>query len=226
MSDQMNGFSNLSYRLLSLPREYVPDSECLREGFNIFHQKHRAIFHQNSPLRALTGLGAQLRREQLELLNLGDPEENNTDQEDSPRNKATEAREWTPEDVANTIEGVISRAAHLIRRVRWFCLLSESSLAWESLSVNDNHKILIIFKDGAMDLRKNLRPKEKPPWPAGFSKPFQERKKYIDLMTYDRLRVVTTELRRLVSEGRTIELCLGPKTILRREELEKALRWV
>lgn len=223
MSNQrMNGFSDLANRLLNLPKEYAPDSDCMREGFNIFHQKHRAIFHQNSPLRALTGLGAQLWRKQLELLELG----NDTDQEDNPRSEATKAHEWTPEDVANTIEHVMTRAAHLIRRVRWFCLLSESSLAWESRRVDDNHKILIIFKDGAMDLRKTLRTKEKPPWPAGFSKPFQDRKKYIDLMTYDRLRVVTTELRRLVSEGRTIELCLGPKTILRREELEKALRWV
>ena len=49
MSDQMNGFSDLSYRLLCLPREYAPDSECLRKGFNIFHQKNIAPISIRTP---------------------------------------------------------------------------------------------------------------------------------------------------------------------------------
>jgi hypothetical protein len=38
--------------------------------------------------------------------------------------------------------------------------------------------------------------------------------------------VLTTELRRLVSEERYIELCPGPTVILGHKELGKALRWV
>jgi hypothetical protein len=45
-------------------------------------------------------------------------------------------------------------------------------------------------------------------------------------MTYDRLRVLTTELRRLLSENRSVELSLRPTVILRNEELKKALQWV
>jgi hypothetical protein len=45
-------------------------------------------------------------------------------------------------------------------------------------------------------------------------------------MTYDRLRILTTELRRLISENRNIELRLGPMVTLGYEELKKALRWV
>jgi hypothetical protein len=48
----------------------------------------------------------------------------------------------------------------------------------------------------------------------------------INLKTYDRLRVVTTELRRLVAEGRDVELRLSPKVTLKRQEVVKALRWV
>jgi hypothetical protein len=48
----------------------------------------------------------------------------------------------------------------------------------------------------------------------------------MNLTTYDRLRVVTTELRRLVSEGRVVELRLGPGVTLSRQEIIKVLRWV
>ena len=40
------------------------------------------------------------------------------------------------------------------------------------------------------------------------------------------LKAQATELRRLVSEGRPVEICLGPTAILGNHQLEKALRWV
>ena len=64
------------------------------------------------------------------------------------------------------------------------------------------------------------------PPPPGYAKTFRERQSNIDLTTYDRMRVVTTDLRRIVSEGRDIELRLGPKVSLKRQELVKALKWV
>ena len=48
----------------------------------------------------------------------------------------------------------------------------------------------------------------------------------INLTTYDRLRVLTTELRRIVFENRDIELRLRPGVILNRREITKVLRWV
>jgi DNA polymerase III subunit epsilon len=48
----------------------------------------------------------------------------------------------------------------------------------------------------------------------------------MDLTTYDRMRVLTTELRRLVCEGRTIELGFSSKRILAASDLKRALRWI
>jgi hypothetical protein len=48
----------------------------------------------------------------------------------------------------------------------------------------------------------------------------------MDLATYDRLRVVTTEMRRLAGEGRAIELRLSNERRLALGEVKKYLDWV
>jgi DNA polymerase-3 subunit epsilon len=226
MSHQISGFSDLAYCLLGLPGEYAPDADCLREGVSMFHQRHRSLLRNNSTLRAVTALGARLWRERLEYLELVEPDENEKAEENPQQAEIAEEHGWAPEDVADTIEGVIRRAAYMMRRARWLCLLSQSSLAWKSPRVDDHHKIVLIFKDGVIDDRKMLNIRQKPPSPPGYATSIRDRKRCIDLITYDRLRVLTTELRRLVSEERDIELCRGPTAILGCKELEKALRWV
>ena len=60
----------------------------------------------------------------------------------------------------------------------------------------------------------------------GYAKRSANRQKIFDLTTYERLRVVTTELRRLVSEGRKVEIRLSPNAILSNRQLAKMLPWV
>jgi hypothetical protein len=174
----------------------------------------------------VTALGARLWRKRLELLEFGEPDEGLEEEEDPRQADIAEEHVWAPEDVADTIEDVICRAAQMIRRARWLCLLSQSSLAWKSPRVDDHQKIVLIFKDGAIDDRKMLNIRQKLPSPPGYATSFRDRKRCIDLITYDRLRVLTTELRRLVSEDRHIELCPSPTAILGCQELQGALRWV
>ena len=47
-----------------------------------------------------------------------------------------------------------------------------------------------------------------------------------DPATYDRLRVLTTELKRLVAEERDVALRLGPGLVLDRARLARRLAWV
>jgi hypothetical protein len=154
--------------------------------------------------------------------------ENTSDNGDDepPQNDSNDARVWTPESVARSIEHMVLHSAHLIRRARWFCLLSESSLAWESANRSDQLKTLVVFEGGSVFKRDDIESAAKVPVPPGFDKSFRRRQKQFSLMTYDRLRILTTELRRLISENRNIELRLGPMVTLGYEELKKALRWV
>jgi hypothetical protein len=116
--------------------------------------------------------------------------------------------------------------AHLLRRARWLCLLSESSLAWEARNAKDHHKKVLLFENGAVGSREKLPAEKETPVSPGYTKRIAERQQIFDVATYERLRVVTTELRRLVGECRKIELRLNPTAILSGRQLAKLLPWV
>ena len=128
--------------------------------------------------------------------------------------------------VARGIEKIIMRSALLIRRARWLCLLSESSLAWEPRGSDGRQKTVVLFEDGAVCYRDEQDAIIEPPLSPGYAKRMAQRRKTFDLTTYDRLRVVTTELRRLISEGRNVEMRLSPGVILSRSQLARVLPWV
>jgi hypothetical protein len=45
-------------------------------------------------------------------------------------------------------------------------------------------------------------------------------------MTADRLRVVTTEVRKTVAAGRWVKVCLRPNVILDSDKLTRMFRWI
>ena len=211
--------------VLAFPPDCTPEIHCLREGFEKFRETYSSRLTHQSALRVLTALGAELWRKRLQAEALAEivPE---TENDDKKQKESGREHVWTPEAVAHAIENMIRHSAHLIRRARWFCLLSESSLAWSSAEQRDNFKILVVFENGSVLNRNIVKSIEEIPIPPGRAKSFRSRQKNIDLITYDRLRVLTTELRRLVSEGRDIELRLGLGVTLNRREMTKVLRWV
>ena len=213
------------HSILALPPDYAPEIDCLKEGFKEFRVTYSSRLTHQSALRVLTALGAEFWRKRLQADALA---EMVTETENYDKKQKESGREhvWTPEAVARTIENMIRHSAHLIRRARWFCLLSESSLAWTSAEQRDNYKILVVFANGAAVDRNIVKTAEKIPVPPGRAKSYRSRQNNIDLITYDRLRVLTTELRRLVSEGRDIELRLGPGVTLNRRGITKVLQWV
>jgi DNA polymerase-3 subunit epsilon len=224
-----NSYTDIGYSVLALPPEYAPDVKCLKDGFRIFQENYRSRLKRQSPLRFLTGLGAALWRERMEIATLAETvEEKENDHTDVDEREKGSGEEpiWTAEAVARFIEKMVLHNAHLIRRTRWFCLLSESSLAWASADRPGEYKKRIIFENGSVLKRDDVKATETNPVPPGFYKSFRVRQSNIDLITYDRLRVVTTELRRLISEGRKIELRLSPRVTLDGQKVMKALRWV
>ncbi len=211
--------------LLGLPPEYAPEKECQLEGLAIFRRRHYSVLQLGHPLKTITGLGAMLWRERLEQQELKAEQEDDSDTTEA-QHPDEEEHIWTPDEVADGIESFIRRAAHFIRRSRWFCILSEASLAWTSPLAGDRDRILISLKAGAVARRGKISMDEKVPVPLNYACPASRRKQNIDLMTYDRLRVLTTELRRLVAEDRQIELRLRPTATLGNPELKRVLRWV
>jgi DNA polymerase-3 subunit epsilon len=220
---------DIAYSILAFPPEYAPEIDCMREGSKVFRENYGSRLGQQSALRFLTALGALLWRERLETAALAEmvaEKENDNGDVDTEQKESAKEHIWTPEAVARSIEKMVLHSAHLIRRARWFCLLSESSLAWSSADHRDNFKRLVVFENGSVFKQNNVKTGEETPIPPGCAKSFRARQKNINLITYDRLRVVTTELRRLLSEGRDVELRLGPGVTLNRQGIIKVLRWV
>jgi len=221
----------LAYAVLGLPPEYAPEIDCLRDGFIIFRENHRSRMKNpnQSALRFLTALGAHLWRQRMEtaaLAEMAAENETENDAMDVDQNESEEEHVWTPEAVAHSMENMVLRVSHLIRRARWFCLLSESSLTWAPADDGDSVNRLLVFKNGSVHQRDQVNTGEKTPIPPGYTKSFRTRQKDMNLTTYDRLRVVTTELRRLRSQSREIELRLGPGVTLRQPQIKKILQWV
>jgi hypothetical protein len=216
---------DILHAILALPPDYAPEIDCLKEGFEKFRETYSSRLTHPSALRVLTALGTAFWRKRLQADALAEMV-TETENDDKKQKESGREHVWTPEAVAHTIENMIRHSAHLIRRARWFCLLSESSLAWTSTGQRDNLKKLVVFSNGAALDRKFVKTAEEIPVPPGRAKSFRSRQNNIDLITYDRLRVLTTELRRLVSEGRDIKLRLSPNVTLNRRRITRVLQWV
>ena len=223
---------HLRCTLLARSSDRLPDVQCMQEGFDLFYAIHKSDLENRTPLRIVTALGAKLWRDRL---NENTPVEPETDpqgeaEDDRDRDMAAEAAAdesaWTPEIVASAKEGIIMHSAHLIRRARWYCLLSESSLAWAAEENPQQLKHLVVFEHGQVLNRASLQVGRTAAAPSGSGRSWTERRNNLDLAAYDRMRVVTTELRRLLGKGRNVQLRLGPKVRLASSELEKLLRWV
>jgi DNA polymerase-3 subunit epsilon len=218
-----NDLVEIGYAILGMPEAYAPQPDCLLEGMAVFHKNHLTRLRQSCPLRFLTGLGFALWRERLMAM------ENARSEEAEPADSDVESEEapsWTPEAVARTVEKFAIRSALLIRRSRWLCLLSESSLAWEARNARGRRKIVLLFENGVIGQRDEMPIEKETPLSSGYRKRLAARQKIFDLMTYERLRVVTTELRRLVNEGRKIEIRLSPNARLSQKQLARLLPWV
>ena len=218
-----------AYALLGVSQAYAPEPDCLVEGLAFFRRKHRKRLKNPSVMRILVGLGRELWNERLKTLEKTKSEVMAEQIEETPDDQELEIEDkptWTPEAVARGIEHSIMHGAHLLRRARWLCLLSESSLAWEARKAEDHRKTVLMFENGVVGSREELPAEKETPLSPGYSKRIPERQKIFDLATYERLRVVTTELRRLVGESRKIELRLNPTAVLSRCQLIKLLPWV
>jgi DNA polymerase-3 subunit epsilon len=219
----------IGYAILAVPEAYGPPPDCLLEGLALFRRNHRARLSQPVSLRIITGLGFMLWQERLaalEKIHSSAANEPLAAPPDDRQPAAEETPRWTPEAVARGIEKFAMHSAHLIRRSRWLCLLSESSLAWEMRDSKSHSKTVLLLESGAVCHREQLPLSEKTPVSRGYIKRMAGRQKIFDLTTYERLRVLTTELRRLAAEGRKMEIRLSPRAILSQRQLARILPWV
>jgi hypothetical protein len=85
---------------------------------------------------------------------------------------------------------------------------------------------LLEIQGGTVAGRADLEPGMPVPVPPGHARTLADRRASFDVATFDRLRVLTTELRGLAAGTAAVEVRLGPHARLSRHRLRTVLRWV
>ena len=129
-----------------------------------------------------------------------------------------DALEWTPQRVCSIARHTARSAALSIRRANWWCALTEATVVYG--------RRLLRLEGGQVVSAKNIGYRRPAPIPHQWPRPLAIRQASLDRSACDRLRVLTTELRREVIDRRHVELRLGPRRWFGGERLAAALRWV
>ena len=131
---------------------------------------------------------------------------------------------WTPELVQLSLEWLVVRAALSCRRARWLTRLVDASVVWREPGLQGAR--LIIIENGEITTRATADPDAAPPIPPHHRRSLADRHQAFTIARFDRLRVLTTELKRLVADGAQVAVRFGEAPALAGARLASALWWV
>jgi DNA polymerase-3 subunit epsilon len=193
-----------------------PDDDTLAAGYERLCAAH--------PELSRVGL-----RDHARLLRLGtrlwrEGRRDHDADEDDARHTRRGLTVWTPELVQASVERLTVRAALAGRRAIWLTRLWDSTVVWRE--PGDGSARLIAIENSEIVLRAAVDANATPPIPAGGTRPVAARHEAFTLASFDRLRVLTTELKRLIAAGAPVALRLGAGPALDRSRLASALWWV
>ncbi|MDJ0723017.1 MAG: GIY-YIG nuclease family protein [Desulfobacterales bacterium] len=186
---------------LGMPAACLPPRAILEEGLD----RYRKICACPGDL---THTGRHLLRRGLGLWRKDRSEDRAArDDEEDVGGEGGACRDWDVPAVVAMLDGVVRRGSQLVRRGRWLQIVSNTSLAWETTRPGLQSERTLYIRQGRI-----CRPSQGtsgaaaaialPPAPS----PAAARAVFTSAATYDRLRVLTTELRRLAAEGRRIRI--------------------
>jgi DNA polymerase III subunit epsilon len=198
------------------PGSRGPDDRTFTAGYDRLCAAHPELSRVDlSDYAKLLRLGTRLWREGRRNRDVDE------DDADETRRGVTV---WTPEFVQVSLEWVALRAALARRRAIWLTRLVDSSVVWRE--PGDSCARLIVIEKGEVVLSAAVDASAPPPIPPGYRRPVVARREAFTLASFDRLRVLTTELKRLVAAGAPVGLRLGVGPALDEARLASALWWV
>jgi DNA polymerase-3 subunit epsilon len=106
----------------------------------------------------------------------------------------------------------------------WLTRLFDSTLVWRE--PGDACARLIVIENGEFVTSAAAEEDAPPPIPPGHRRPVAARCKAFTLASFDRLRVLTTELKRVTAAGAPVALRLDAGSALDASRLALALWWV
>ena len=192
---------------------WAPDAAIFDAGFAQLCATHHELSRQDLPMRArLLRLAARLWRDGRRDRDI-DPDE--TD----PR-----VTTWTPESVQLALEWLAIRASLARRRGRWLTRLVDSTVVWREPGGGESR--LLVIDNAEITFRGAASANTTPPIPAGHRRSLAARHEAFTVPRFDRLRVLTTELKRLVAADTYVAVRFDETPALADKRLASALSWV
>jgi hypothetical protein len=193
-----------------------PDDGTFAAGYNRLCATHVELSPVDLSAHAkLLRLGARLWRQGRRDRDVDEDDANET------RRGATV---WTPELVQVSLEWVALRAALARRRALWLTRLADASVVWRE--PGDNCARLLVIENGEVVFSAAVDASVLPPIPPGYRRPVAARREAFTLASFDRLRVLTTELKRLIAADAPVALRVDVGPALEGARLASALWWV
>jgi DNA polymerase-3 subunit epsilon len=193
-----------------------PDDSSFSAGYDRLRATHPELSRVDvSEHRKLLRLGTRLWREGRR-----DRDADEDDADETGRGVTV----WDPESVQLSLEWVALRATLARRRAMWLTRLFDSTLVWRE--PGDACARLIVIENGEFVTSAAAEEDAPPPIPPGHRRPVAARCKAFTLASFDRLRVLTTELKRVTAAGAPVALRLDAGSALDASRLALALWWV
>ncbi len=223
--------SEIINKTLATSEEYAPESLLFIKGIKEFKKQNLNFLKSPVTFPSLIKMGTKLWKEKLDKqAEKRLQTETETDtlvlEPDPPKKVKKKPIHWTPESVAKALQHIIRVGSFQIRRARWLYLLTESTLIWEGDYKDTDRKNLVVFKSGLPSFEDPIPGSQEISLHTGHRKSSLEKKQNFDVFTYDRLRILTTEVRRILDEDRITTLRFGPNLLLKSEQLREVLKWV
>ena len=204
------------------PARWAPSTAVFEDGLALLRGSHRELA-DGIERRPLLVLGARLWREGRRFHGEDDEDRRAHASGDGPLFSPA-AHAWTPAGVATAIEGLALQCAHALRRARWLTALVESTVAFHDPPARGAR--LLVLCDGEIVRREQVEPGAIPPAPDFYRRSRGERHAGFTIARFDRLRVLTTELKRLVAKGSPVCVRIAPRATLSGERLVRLLGWI
>jgi DNA polymerase-3 subunit epsilon len=216
MLDQFGAFARAERAALGSSR-WGPDAATFGAAYERLCSTHHELWRFDlSPHARLLRLGTRLWREGRRDRDVDD------DQHATEPDRGVAA--WTPELVQLSLEWLALRAALARRRAMWLTRLVEASVVWRE--PGDARARLMVLERGEIARITDADPDGTPPIPPGYQQSVMARRELFTIACFDRLRVLTTELKRLVAAEVPVALRFGLGPALADARLAAALWWL
>src|SRR5262245_22898246 len=212
MLDEFAALARADHRALGSGR-WRPDAATFETGYERLCAAHPELSrHDLGAHERLLRLGTRLWRDGRR--------DHDVDADEETRRITN----WTPELVQLSLEWLALRGAFARRRAIWLTRLVDASVLW--IEPGTAGARLMVIENGEIIVNADVDAGTTPPIPPGHGRSVAARREAFTLERFDRLRVLSTELKRLAGVGASVALRLGATPPLADGRLASVLQWV